>query len=315
MRPGPPPEIVVVGPMYPPTQARLEAEFTAHLLWQAADRAAFFRDVAERVRGVAVYALHGCAADIIAALPRLEIIACMGIGVDKIDLACARARGIVVTNTPDVVTEDTADLALALMLAVERRIAEADRFVRRGDWVNGDFPFGRALRRRKLGIVGLGRIGAAIATRAAAFGMEIAYQGPRRKAEAPYRYFADPVALAEWSEILAVACPGGAATRNLVNQAVIEALGGAGTLVNIARGSVVDEAALIAALQSGRLGGAGLDVYADEPRVPQPLLAMDNVVLSPHVGSATHDTRRAMGDLTVENLLAHFAGRLPLTPV
>ena len=145
--------------------------------------------------------------------------------------------------------------------------------------------------------------------------MEIAYQGPRRKPEVSYRYFAEPVALAEWSEIVAVACPGGEATRHLVNRAVIEALGPEGTLVNIARGSVVDEAALIAALQSGALGGAGLDVYADEPRVPEALMAMDNVVLSPHIGSATHDTRRAMGDLTVDNLLAHFAGRPLLTPV
>lgn len=309
------PEIVIVGPMYAPTQARLEAEFAAHRLWEAADRAAFLRGLADRVRGVAVYALHGCPAEIIEALPRLEIIACMGIGVDRIDLACARARGVAVTNTPDVVTEDTADIALGLMLAVERRIAEADRFVRRGDWPKGDFPFGRALRRRKLGIVGLGRIGSAIATRAAAFGMEIAYQGPRRKPDSPYRYFAAPAALAEWSEILAVACPGGEATRNLVNAAVIDALGPEGTLVNIARGSIVDEAALVAALAAGRLGGAGLDVYSDEPRIPAALLAMDNVVLSPHVGSATHDTRRAMGDLTVDNLHAHFANRPLLTPV
>src|SRR5262245_10588552 len=153
------PEIVIIGPMYPPTQARLEAEFTAHRLWEAADRTAFLRGLAERVRGVAVYALHGCPAEIIEALPRLEIIACMGIGVATIVLSCASGRGLAVTNTPDVVTEDPADIALGLMLAVERRIAEADRFVRRGDWPKGDFSFGRALRRRKLGIIGLGRIG------------------------------------------------------------------------------------------------------------------------------------------------------------
>src|ERR1700730_4690355 len=188
------------------------------------------------------------------------------------------------------------------MLAVERHLVEGDRFVRRGDWLKGERHFGRALRRRKLGIIGLGRIGSAIATRAAAFGMEIAYQGPRQKPEAPHRYFADPVALAEWSEIIAVAYPGGEATRHLVNRAVIEALGPEGTLVNIARGSVIDEAALVAALQSGRLGGAGLDVYADEPRVPEALIAMDNVVLSPHIGSATDDTRQALGDLTVDNM-------------
>src|SRR5258707_10814150 len=226
--------------MYPPTQARLEAEFTAHRLWEAPDQAAFLQGVADRVRGVAVYALHGCAAAVIKALPRLEIIACMGIGVDRIDLACAKARGIHVTNTPDVVTEDTADTALALMLTVERRIAEGDRFVRRGDWLNGELRFGRALRRRHLGIIGFGRIGSAIAARAAAFGMEIAYQGPRRKPEVPHHYFADPVALSEWSEILAVAFPGGQATRNLVNPALIATLWPEGNLAHIARGSVVD---------------------------------------------------------------------------
>lgn len=309
------PEILIVGPMYPPTQARLEAEFTAHRLWEAPDRMVLLRELAERVRGIAVYALHGCPADSIDALPRLEIVACMGIGVDRIAVAHAHSRGIAVTNTPDVVTDDTADIAIALLLAVERGIVAADRFVRDGKWRQGELPFGRALRRRRLGIVGLGRIGRAIAMRAAAFGAEIAYQGPRRKDDAPYRYFADPAEIAEWSEILVVACPGGEATRHLVNRTVIEALGPAGTLINIARGSIVDEAALIAALQSGRLGGAGLDVYADEPNVPAALLAMQNVVLSPHIGSATHDTRTAMGDLMIDNLHAHFAGRPLLTPV
>ncbi|HYM72802.1 MAG TPA: 2-hydroxyacid dehydrogenase [Stellaceae bacterium] len=309
------PEILILGPMYPACQARLEAEFTAHRLWEAPDRDAFLHSLADRVRAVAVYALHGCPAPIIEALPKLEIIACMGIGVDLIDLACAKARGVRVTNTPDVVTEDTADIAMALMLATERRIAEADRFVRRGDWLKGDLPFGRALRGRKLGIVGLGRIGSAIARRCEAFGMVVAYQGPRRKAGVAYEYFADPLALAAWAEILVVAAPGGGATRHLVDRAVIDTLGPDGTLINIARGSVVDEAALVEALGAGRLGRAGLDVYADEPRVPEALWAMDNVVLSPHTGSATHDTRRAMGDLMVDNLLAHFAGKPLLSPV
>ena len=309
------PEIMVVGPMYAACQERLEREFIAHRLWEAADREAFLASVADKVRGVAVYALHGCPGPIIAALPKLEIISCMGIGVDRIDLAAAKARGVHVTNTPDVVTDDTADIALALLLAAERRIAEADRFVRRGEWLNGDHPFGRALRNRKLGIVGLGRIGQAIAKRCEAFGMEVAYYGPRRKAEFTYGYFADPVALAQWAEILAVAAPGGDATRHLVSRAVIDALGPDGTLVNIARGSVIDETALVEALAAGRLGRAGLDVYASEPNVPEALLTMENVVLSPHVGSATHDTRRAMGDLTVDNLLAHFAGKPLLTPV
>ena len=309
------PEIVQIGPVYPAAQARLDAEFTNHRLWEAPDRDAFLRGVADRVRGVAVYALHGCPAAVIEALPGLEIIACMGIGVDRIDLDCARARGIRVTNTPEVVTDDTADIALALMLATERRIAESDRFVRRGEWPNGDFPFGRALRDRKVGIIGLGRIGMAIARRAEAFGTVVAYQGPRRKPELPYDYYPDPVGLARWADILVVAAPGGAATRHLVDRAVIDALGPEGTLINIARGSLVDEAALVEALAAGRLGRAGLDVYADEPRVPEALWSMDNVVLVPHIGSATHDTRRAMGDLMVENLAAHFAGRPLPTPV
>jgi hydroxypyruvate reductase len=261
------PEIVVIGPMYPACEERLAREFTAHRLWQAPDPEAFLCGVADRVRGVALYALHGCPGSVIQALPKLEIIACMGIGVDKIDLECAKSRGVRVTNTPDVVTDATADIALALLLATERRIAEADRFVRRGGWLKGDYPLGRSLRGRKVGIVALGRIGQAIATRCEAFGMEI------------------------------------------------DALGPEGTLINIARGTVVDEAALVEALRSGRLGRAGLDVYVNEPHVPEALFAMDNVVLSPHTGSATHDTRRAMGDLTVDNLLAHFAGKPLLTPV
>jgi D-3-phosphoglycerate dehydrogenase len=308
-------EIVIVGPMYPACQARLEAEFTAHKLWEAADRDAFLREVAERVRGIAVYALHGCQAEVIEALPKVEIIACMGIGVDRIDLACAKARGIRVTNTPDVVTPDTADTAMALMLAVERRIPQCDRFVKSGEWVNGDFAFGRSLGKRRVGIVGLGRIGSAIAKRCDAFDMEIAYHGPREKADAPYRHVADLVELAQWAEILVAACPGGEATRNLVDGAVIAALGPQGTLINISRGSVVDEAALIAALQSGTLGAAGLDVFASEPSVPGALRRLDNVVLSPHIGTQTHDARRAMGDLTVDNLHAHFGGRPLLSPV
>jgi hydroxypyruvate reductase len=309
------PEIVIVGPLFPPTQARVEELFTTHRLWEAADREGLLRQVADRVRGIAVYALHGCPAATIEALPRLEIIACFGIGVDAIDLACARARGIRVTNTPDVVTGDTADLALGLVLAVERRIAEGDRFVRRGDWRHGELRFGRSLGGRQLGILGLGRIGQAIARRAEAFGMTVAYQGPRAKPEMPYRFFADPVALAQWSEILVVACPGGEATRHLVGAAVLAALGPKGSLVNIARGSVVDEAALVAALRSGGLGAAGLDVYQNEPNVPAALLAMENVVLVPHTGTATNETRGAMGDLMIENLLAHFAGSELPTPV
>ena len=310
-----PPEILIIGPMYPPTQARLEELFTAHRLWEAADRDAFLRDLAPRVRGIAVYALHGCPGSVIRALPRLEIIGCFGIGVDAIDLAAARERGVRVTNTPDVVTDDTADVALGLMLAVERRIAEGDRFVRRGSWRQGELRFGRSLGGRRLGILGLGRIGRAIARRAEGFGMTIGYFGPREKPDAPYRFFPDLLELAEWSEILAVACPGGAATRHLVGAAAIAALGPQGSLINIARGSVVDQKALVAALASGALGAAGLDVFENEPNAPEALFGLDNVVLMPHTGSATDETRTAMGNLVIDNFLAHFAGRALVTPV
>jgi lactate dehydrogenase-like 2-hydroxyacid dehydrogenase len=309
------PEVVLVGPLYPPTQARLEELFTVHRLWEAADREGLLRDIAGRARAIAVYALHRCPAALIEALPKVEIVACFGIGVDAINLAAARARGIPVTNTPDVITDDTADIALALMLAVERRVAEGDRFVRRGDWPRGELRFGRSLGGRRLGVIGLGRIGRAIATRAEAFGMAIAYTGPRAKHNAPYRYEPRLVELARWSEILAVACPGGVATRNLVGPAVLEALGPAGTLINIARGSVVDQDALVAALERGAIGGAGLDVFASEPEVPAALTRLDNVVLMPHTGSATDETRAAMGQLMIDNLLAHFAGRPLPTPV
>ncbi|MGH7029369.1 MAG: 2-hydroxyacid dehydrogenase [Stellaceae bacterium] len=303
------PEIVLVGPLYPPTQARLEQLFTVHQLWLATDRDGFLREVGRRARAIAVYALHGCPAALIDALPRVEIIACLGIGVDAIAVSHARSRGIAVTNTPDVVTEDTADTAMALMLAVERRIAEGDRFVRRGDWRKGELRFGRALRGRRVGIVGLGRIGQAIAQRCAAFGVTIAYHGPRQKPEAPYRFFAELGELARWSDILVVAATGGEQTRHLVDREVLDALGPDGTLINIARGSIVDEAALVAALQTGAIGAAGLDVFAHEPEVPAALMALDSVVLMPHTGSATHETRGAMGDLFIDNLLAHFAGQ------
>lgn len=309
------PPIVLVGPLYPPTQARLDELFEVHRLWEAADRDAFLRGLADRARAIAVYALHGCPAALIAALPRAEIIACLGIGVDAIDVAAARARGIRVTNTPDVVTEDTADTAMALILAVERRIAEGDRFVRRGDWLAGELRFGRALRGRRLGIVGLGRIGRAIAERSTPFGMSIAYTGPRQKPDAPYPFFAELAELARWSDILVVAATGGAATRHLVGPKVLAALGPEGTLINIARGSIVDETALAAALAAGTIAAAGLDVFEREPHVPATLTALDNVVLMPHTGSATHQTRAAMGELFIDNLLAHFAGRPLPTPV
>lgn len=309
------PELVMVGPMYPATQEKLEELFVIHRLWEASDRDRFLEPLRERVRGIVLYAPHGCPGWLIEGLPKTEIIANFGVGYDAVDIPTARAKGIRVVNTPDVLTEDVADLALALLLALERRIAEGDRFVRRGDWLKGELAFGRRLGGRKLGIIGFGRIGQAIAHRAAAFGMQVAYHGPRPKADISYPYFDSAAALAGWSEILMLACPGGPATLHLVDAAVLAALGSEGTIVNIARGSVIDEPALVKALQAGTIAGAALDVFEDEPRVPAELMQMENVVLVPHTGSATHGTRAAMGQLVIDNLVAHFAGQPLLTPV
>jgi len=253
-------------------------------------------------------------ADLIDRLPRLEIVSLMAVGYDGVAVDACRRRGIHVTNTPDVLTDDVADLAVALVLMTSRRLGEAERFLRAGLWTRGPMPLAHAIRGRVAGILGLGRIGRAIATRLESFGMRIAYHG-RHRQQVPWEYRADVRGLAAASDVLIVACPGGPDTRGLVDAAVLEALGPAGTLVNIARGSVVDEQALVAALESGAIRSAGLDVYADEPRVPAALVACERAVLLPHVASATEETRQAMARLVVDNLAAHFAGRPPLTPV
>jgi lactate dehydrogenase-like 2-hydroxyacid dehydrogenase len=307
--------LLITGPMYPPTLAELEQSYDAHRLWTAPDRAALLASLADKATAVASSNSGGIDAATIAKLPRLRLIAHFGVGYDTVDIDAARARGIAVTNTPDVLTEEVADLAMALLLATVRRVPQGDRYVRDGKWLKGPMALTESLQGKTLGIIGMGRIGRAIARRAEAFNLRIAYQGPRRKAELAWPWFADPVALAGESDLLMVACPGGESTRGLVGRAVIEALGPKGFLVNIARGSVVDEPALIEALQQGRIAGAGLDVFADEPRVPAELIALDNVVLQPHVASATHPTRKAMGQLVIDNLAAHFAGKPLLTPV
>jgi lactate dehydrogenase-like 2-hydroxyacid dehydrogenase len=251
------------------------------------------------------------------ATPDLKIVSLAVVGYDRVDLDHARARGIAVTNTPDVLTDDVADLAIGLMLSVARRLPAQDLYVRQGRWVKeGPPPLARRASGRRIGILGLGRIGQAIADRARPFASEIGYFSRHPRAEgAVYRYFDDPVALADWADTMIVAVSGGAPTAGLVSRAVIEALGPDGTLINIARGSVVDEVAMVAALVDGRLGAAGLDVFADEPNVPAALLGLDNVVLIPHQGSATRETRKAMADLALANLAAFFAGKPVLTPI
>jgi hydroxypyruvate reductase len=309
------PDLLVTGRMYPPTLAALNEAYTTHNLYEAADRNALLASLADRVTAVASSGSGGVDAATIGKLPRLKVIAHFGVGYDTIDVAAARARNVAVTNTPDVLTEEVADLTLALLLATVRRVPQGDRYVREGKWLKGPMALTDSVQGKTLGIIGMGRIGRAIAKRAEAFNLKIVYQGPNPKRDLSWPYFADPVALAREADIVVAACPGGESTRRLVSRAVIEAIGPRGVLVNISRGSVVDEPALIEALQSGKLAAAGLDVFEDEPRVPEALLSMDNVVLQPHVASATHPTRTAMGQLVLDNLAAHFAGKPLITPV
>lgn len=309
------PDIVMVGPMMTHVMEALDRDYTVHRLWEATDKAAMLADVANRVRGVATPGHVGADAALIDALPKLEIISCFAVGVDAVDLNRARERGVIVTNTPDVLTDCVADMTLGLLLASLRRICVGDRFVRSGNWRDGPMDLTTKVGGRRLGILGLGRIGKAVALRAAPFGLDIAYYGRRHQPDVPYRYYDSLEAMAADVDILAVTCPGGAATYRLVNGAVLDALGPQGTVINVSRGSVIDEPALVAALKDGRLGAAGLDVFEKEPHVPEVLLSMDNVVLQPHQGSATRETRQAMGDLVIENLQRHFAGQKVVTPV
>ena len=306
-------DIVAVTALYPPVMAALTATYAVHRLDQATDRAAFLAPLKDKVRGIATFTGTVDAA-LMDALPRLEIVASMSIGLDHIDVAAAKARGIRVTNTPDVLTDDVADLAIGLMVAVARRLVVADRYARDGSWLKGPMPLQSKLGGATLGVLGMGRIGQAIAKRAVAMGMTIAYHTPRPKPELPYRFYPDLAAMAADVEYLVVAVPGGPATRHLVDARIIAALGPKGSIINIARGSVIDQAALVTALTDRKLAGAGLDVFEDEPSVPEALARLDSVVLTPHVGSATHATRLAMGRLMLDNLAAHFGGKPLLTP-
>ncbi len=311
------PEIVVADRFLAPVMERLAAEFDLRLLVEGEDEAAFLRANRDRARAIAIASGSRFRASdtVMAALPKLEIIATGSVGLDRIDLAAAKARGVAVTNTPDVLTEDVADLGIALYLAVVHSLVRRHRALAAGQTdAEPALPPAR-VRGATMGIVGLGRIGLAVARRAEALGMRIAYHGPRAKSGVPYEYHADLAAMAAACHCLMVTCPGGQATRGLVSARVLEAVGPAGIVVNISRGSVIDEDALVAGLAAGRIGGAGIDVFVAEPQVPARLLGLDNVVLQPHVGSATVETRTAMGMLVVDNLLAHFAGRPLLTPV
>lgn len=311
----PRPPIVAYGPLYPYLTQGLERRFTVHPVAADADLTALPPAVRD-ARALVSFGSVGASAAIMDALPRLELIALFSVGYDQVDIDHARQRGIRVTNTPDVLTDDVADLAVGLLYATIRNIAANDRMVRSGAWARGEKPAlsGRVTGRR-IGIVGLGRIGRAIAKRLDPVAGEILYHNRRAATDTPYRYVADPIDLARQSDILIVATSGGPEAASLVDAAMLDALGPDGVIVNISRGSVIDEDALVAALADGRIAGAGLDVFAAEPHVPPALLEMDQVVLQPHQGSATIHTRAAMADLVLANLDAYFAGKVLVTPV
>jgi len=308
------PELLAVAPLMPFLMEALRREYTVHDRIHTSDPAAF-DEVAPRIRGVVANGEAKVPRELIARLPALEVISVFGVGYDGIDVSAAHERGVPVTNTPDVLNDDVADLAIGLMLAVARRIPQADRFVRGNEWPNGPIALSRKVTGSRLGIVGMGRIGQAIAQRASAFKMDIAYTARSPRASVNYTYYPDAASLAAAVDFLIVITPGGAATRGMIDARVLQALGPQGYLINVARGSVVDEPALIDALRDGVIAGAGLDVFANEPNVPEALREMPNVVLTPHIGSGTKQTREAMGQLTFDNLHAHFTGAPLLTPV
>jgi len=306
----------MTGPSLPIVADRLAAATTLHRLWEEKDPEAALQRLAERVR-VVVATGHSSRMDaaFLSRFPNLQLVASFGVGYDHIDASWAGANGLIVTHTPGVLDAEVADTALALTLAAVRKLPQAERYLREGRWLQAPYPLTASLRGRTMGILGLGRIGREIAKRATAFGLEIVYHGRKAQDDAPYLYYPTLKGMAEACDILVVVAPGGAATRHIVNAEILGALGSNGVLINVARGTLVDEAALIEALKSNTILAAGLDVFEKEPEVPAELLQLDNVVLLPHVGSASLPTRLAMANLVVDNALSWIAGRGPLTPV
>lgn len=311
------PDILQMGGYPAWDQAPLEADYTLHRYHEADDKAAFLAVVGPRVRGIATKGDLGADAAVIAACPALEVISIYGVGYDGVDMAAARARGIAVANTPDVLTGDVADLAVGMMLMQARGMLGAEAWVRSGNWAaRGGYAMQSRVWGRRAGVLGLGRIGMAVARRLEGFGMQIAYAARSRKPEAAgWDFVPDPVALAARSDFLFITLAASAATRHIVGPAVIAALGPEGMIINVSRAANIDEEALLAALETGALGAAALDVFEDEPRLNPRFLGLPNVLLQPHHASGTVATRKAMGQLMRDNLAAHFAGRPLLTPV
>jgi lactate dehydrogenase-like 2-hydroxyacid dehydrogenase len=317
MMAGEKPDVLLVGNKKPVIIAGLEPKVTLHKLIDAQDKEALLKSIADKVRAIAVsYTNERIDAKFMQRFPKLEQVSTFGVGYDHVDAKWAGAHGIIVTNTPEVLNEEVADTALGLLLCTVREFPQAERYVRAGKWPEKQYPLTKAtLRNRTVGMVGMGRIGRAIARRLEAFGVPVVYHSRNPQSGMKYKYYPKLLDMARDVDTLMVIVPGGAATANMINAEVLKALGPTGILINMARGSVVDEPALIAALKNRTIYSAGLDVFAKEPHVPKELLEMDHVVLFPHLGSSTEVTRAAMDQLVVDNILAWAAGKPPLTPV
>ena len=295
----------------------ISARLPLHRLWLEPNPDLWIAEWAPRIRAIAMTGGHAPLDEAyMRQYPKLEIISSFGVGYDNIDAKAAARLGITVTNTPGVLDDEVADTTLGLMIMTVRQLPQAEGYLRAGQWsTKGAFPLSPSLRDRTVGILGLGRIGKAIATRVSAFGLDVVYHGRHAQADVPYRYYPSLIDMAKASDVLIVVAPGGPGTRHIINAEVLEALGPEGVLINVARGSLVDEKALIEALRNNKILAAGLDVFESEPSVPQELIALDNAVLLPHVGSASVKTRRAMAECVVLNLFAWADGKPPLTPV
>jgi len=309
------PEILLMGAYPEWDRVVLDGAYHVHEYWSAEDKQALIEKIAPNIRAIATRGEIGASAELMASLPKLEIVVCYGVGTDAIDLNFARSQGIKVTNTPDVLTGDVADMALALALAVARQIPQGDAHVRSGAWATSNMGLVTRLNGKRVGIVGLGRIGRAVAKRLEGFDCQIGYFDQLQLPDVAYPFYPDLLELARVSEFLIVTMAGGEATKNLINARVLQALGERGILINVSRGSTVDETALIAALAEGTIKAAGLDVFWNEPHINPRLTSLDNVVLQPHHASGTVETRQAMGKLVCDNLGAHFSGQALLTPV
>ncbi len=308
------PDVLAVAKLHPFYLQALQTLYTVHDRTHTEDPAAFAA-LAPRIVGVAGTGEASVPRSLLAQLPQAKVVSVFGVGYDGVDVGAAIEFGIPVTHTPDVLTDDVADLAMGLVLSVGRAVPQADQFVRAGRWPAGPIALARKVSGARMGIVGLGRIGKAIAQRAKAFGMSIAYTARSEKPDSGFTFFPSTLELAAHVDFLVAITPGGTGTRHLINAQVLQALGPRGFLINVARGSVVDESALIEALQQGTIAGAGLDVFAHEPQVPEALWRLSNVVLTPHMASATTDTRQAMADLAFANMQAGISGQPLRTPV